>query len=130
MAIALIFHPFERMLSRRLGDRPNINALITLSCIIIVVIPVLGLGAALISEVGLHQKIQAGDIRPGEYIDQVNQSFPAIQSFLAQFDVNFGSCAIKPSTRSWQPVPGQAGTGYRPEYRFPGAGLMVYSLFS
>ncbi|MGM0953823.1 MAG: AI-2E family transporter [Pseudomonadota bacterium] len=92
VAIALIFHPVERLLERRLGDRPNINALITLLlCMVIVVLPVLGLGAALISEgVNLYQKIQSGEIRPGEYIDQINQSFPVIQSLLAQFDIDIG----------------------------------------
>jgi len=90
VAIALIFYPVERLLERRLGDRPNINALITLLlCMVIVVLPVLGLGAALIAEgMNLYQKIQSGEIRPGEYIDQINQSFPAIQALLGQFDVD------------------------------------------
>ncbi len=90
VAIALIFHPVERLLERRLGNRPNINALITLFvCMVIVVLPVLGLGAALIAEgMALYQKIQSGEIRPGEYIDQINQSFPAIEALLAQFDIN------------------------------------------
>lgn len=135
VAIALIFHPFERMLSRRLGDRPNINALITLFlCIIIVVIPVLGLGAALISEgVGLYQKIQAGDIRPGEYIDQVNQSFPAIQSFLAQFDVNFGELrdkAVNAFLGGSQFLAKQAlGIGQNTFQFFLALALMVYLAF-
>lgn len=91
MAIALIFHPVQLKLARRFGDRRNTNALITLFlCMVIVVIPVLLLVTSLVAEgVGLYQKIQDGDVRPGEYIDQVNQSFPAIQSFLGQFDVSF-----------------------------------------
>ncbi|WP_372964941.1 AI-2E family transporter [Marinobacter sp.] len=92
VAIALIFHPVQQILLRRLGDRPNLNALITLFiCTVIVVIPVLVLGAAMIGEgMGIYQKIQSGEIRPGEYIDQINDSFPAIQAFLAQFDINVG----------------------------------------
>ena len=91
VAIALIFHPVQQLLVRRLGERPNLNALITLIfCLIIVVIPVLILVTSLVAEgVSLYQQIQNGDIRPGEYIDQVNQSFPAIQAFLAQFDISF-----------------------------------------
>lgn len=90
VAVALIFHPVERLLERRLGSRPNINALITLLiCMVIVILPILGLGAALIGEgMALYQQIQSGEIRPGEYIDQINRSFPAIEAFLAQFDVN------------------------------------------
>ena len=42
VAIALIFHPVQQLLVCKLGDRPNINALITLCiCMFIVVIPVL-----------------------------------------------------------------------------------------
>ncbi|QBM17993.1 hypothetical protein MARI_21170 [Marinobacter sp. JH2] len=90
VAIALIFHPVQQLLHKRLGDRPNTNALITLFvCLVIVILPVLVLGTAMIGEgVGIYQKIQDGEIRPGEYIDQVNTSFPAIQSLLAQFDIN------------------------------------------
>lgn len=91
VAIALIFHPFQNFLTRRLGERPNVNALITLTvCMLIVVIPVLVLVTSLVAEgLGLYQQIQDGQIRPGEYIDQVNESFPAFQSLLAQFDVSF-----------------------------------------
>ncbi|MEC7815474.1 MAG: AI-2E family transporter [Pseudomonadota bacterium] len=91
VAIALIFSPVNQFLERRLGHRPNINALITLIvCLVIVVIPVLVLGGALIAEgIGLYQRIQEGEIRPGEYIDQINQSFPAIEAFLSQFGVDF-----------------------------------------
>jgi predicted PurR-regulated permease PerM len=57
---------------------------------IIVVIPILGLVTSLVAEgLSLYQQIQDGEIRPGEYIDKVNDSFPAIQAFLAQFDVSF-----------------------------------------
>ncbi|WP_309044896.1 AI-2E family transporter [Marinobacter sediminicola] len=92
IAIALIFHPFQIFLVRRFGDRPNINALITLMvCMLIVVIPVLLLVTSLVSEgLGIYQQIQDGNIKPGEYIDQVSKSFPGIQTFLAQFDINFG----------------------------------------
>ncbi|KXS54940.1 MAG: hypothetical protein AWU57_694 [Marinobacter sp. T13-3] len=114
VAMAVIFHPVERLLERRLGDRPNLNALITLAIgIVIVVIPVLGLGAALIAEgMGVYQQIQEGEIRPGEYIDQINESFPAIQAFLAQFDVNFGELR----DRAVSAFLGGTGTGYWPEY--------------
>src|SRR5690554_3652854 len=131
MAIALIFHPVQQLLVRKLGDRPTINALITLLiCMIIVVIPVLFLGAALIAEgVGIYQKIQEGEIRPGEYIDQVNQSFPAIQAFLAQFDISFSelrdravSAILGVSQFLGQPA---LGIGQRTFGFFLGLALMV-----
>ena len=135
VAIALIFHPVQQLLVRRLGERPNINALITLMiCMIIVVIPVLFLGTALIAEgVGIYQKIQEGEIRPGEYIDQVNRSFPAIQAFLAQFDINFGELrdrAVSAILGGSQFLAKQAlGIGQNTFQFFLGLALMVYLAF-
>src|SRR5690554_266368 len=135
VAIALIFHPVQLILLRQLGDRPNINALITLFvCMVIVVIPVLVLGAALIAEgMGIYQKIQNGEIRPGEYIDQVNNSFPAIQAFLAQFDVDFGELrdrAVNAFLGGSQFLAKQAlGVGQNTFQFFLGLALMVYLAF-
>lgn len=135
VAIALIFHPVQQLLVGKLGDRPNINALVTLLiCMVIVVIPVLFLGAALIAEgMGIYQKIQAGDIRPGEYIDQVNQSFPAIQTFLAQFDINFGELrdrAVNAILGGSQFLAKQAlGIGQNTFQFFLALALMVYLAF-
>jgi predicted PurR-regulated permease PerM len=135
IAIALIFYPVKQWLTRRMGDRPNINAIVTLLvCIIIVVIPVLGLGAALITEgMGIYQKIQSGEIRPGEYIDQVNQSFPAIQAFLAQFDISFGELrdrAVSVFVGGSQFLAKQAlGIGQNTFQFFLGLALMVYLAF-
>lgn len=135
VAIALIFHPVQQMLVARLGPRPNINALITLLvCMVIVIIPVLFLGAALIAEgMGMYQKIQAGDIRPGEYIDQVNNSFPAIQAFLGQFDVNFAELrdrAVSAILGGSQFLAKQAlGIGQNTFQFFLGLALMVYMTF-
>lgn len=135
IAIALIFYPVQQWLTRTLGPRRNLNAIITLLiCVIIVVIPVLGLGAALITEgVGLYQKIQSGDIRPGEYIDQINQSFPAIQAFLGQFDINFSEFrdrAVNAFLGGSQFLAKQAlGIGQNTFQFFLGLALMVYLAF-
>lgn len=135
IAIALIFYPVQQWLTRKLGPRPNTNAIITLLvCIIIVVIPVLGLGAALITEgLGVYQKIQDGDIQPGEYIDQINQSFPAIQAFLEQFDINFAEVrdrAVSAFLGGSQFLAKQAfGIGQNTFQFFLGLALMVYLAF-
>ncbi len=136
VAIALIFHPVQQLLVRRLGERPNLNALITLIfCLIIVVIPVLILVTSLVAEgVSLYQQIQNGDIRPGEYIDQVNQSFPAIQAFLAQFDISFAELrdrAVSVFVGGSQFLAKQAlGFGQNTFQFFLGLALMVYLAFS
>jgi predicted PurR-regulated permease PerM len=135
VAIALIFHPVQLKLARRFGDRPNTNALITLFlCMVIVVIPVLLLVASLVAEgVGLYQKIQDGDVRPGEYIDQVNRSFPAIQSFLAQFDISFAELrdrTVNLVVSGSQFLGKQAlGLGQNTFQFFLGLALMVYLAF-
>ncbi|MFW5823810.1 MAG: AI-2E family transporter [Marinobacter sp.] len=91
VAIALIFHPVQQWLTQRLGDYPNSVALLTLViCLVIVIIPVIVLVSSLVAEgLALYESIQAGDIRPGEYLDRVNQSFPAIEAFLSQFNLDF-----------------------------------------
>ncbi|MGM0570698.1 AI-2E family transporter [Marinobacter sp.] len=93
VAIALIFHPVRQRLAGRMGNRPNLVAFVTLMiCMVIVIIPVMVLISSLVAEgLAVYQKIQDGDIRPGEYLDQVNQSFPAIEAFLSQFNLDFSA---------------------------------------
>ncbi len=135
IAIALIFHPFQLLLVRRFGERPNVNALITLTvCMLIVVIPVLVLVTSLVSEgLGIYQQIQDGEIKPGEYIDQVNKSFPAIQALLAQFDVSFSEIrdrVVSLFVGGSQFLAKQAlGVGQNTFQFFLGLALMVYLAF-
>ena len=135
VAVALIFFPVQQRLTRQLGNKPNINALITLLiCMVIVIIPVLVLGAALITEgMGIYQKIQDGQIRPGEYIDQINRSFPAIQTFLAQFDINFSELrdrAVSAFVGGSQFLAKQAlGVGQNTFEFFLSLALMIYLAF-
>lgn len=135
IAIALIFHPLQMLLVRKLGERPNLNALITLTvCMLIVVIPVLVLITSLVAEgVGVFQQIQDGEIKPGEYIDQVNKSFPAIQSFLAQFDVSFSEIrdrVVSLFVGGSQFLAKQAlGIGQNTFQFFLGLALMMYLAF-
>ncbi|WP_203301265.1 AI-2E family transporter [Marinobacter sediminum] len=135
VAIALIFHPVQQRLVRKLGERPNLNAIITLMiCMVIVVIPVLVLVTSLIAEgVGLYQRIQSGEIRPGEYVDQVNQAFPAIQAFLAPFDIRFEELrdrVVSLFVGGSQFLAKQAlGVGQNTFQFFLGLALMVYLAF-
>ncbi|HLV76679.1 MAG TPA: AI-2E family transporter [Marinobacter sp.] len=135
VAVAVIFHPVQQRLVRRWGDRPNLNALVTLLlCIIIVVLPVVFLGAALVGEgMAVYQKIEDGELRPGEYLDQINRSFPAIQSFLLQFDISFGELRDKASNAvlgASQFLGKKAlGFGQNTFQFFLGLALMVYLTF-
>lgn len=135
VAIALIFHPVQHWLKRKIGDRPNSIALLTLMiCMIIVVIPVIVLVSSLIAEgMGLYQQIQDGEIRPGEYIDQVNNSFPAIEAFLAQFNIDFEGLRDRAASAfvgGSQFMAKQAlGVGQNAFQFFLGLGLMIYLAF-
>ncbi|MDF0752248.1 AI-2E family transporter [Marinobacter sp. 71-i] len=135
VAIALIFHPVRERLARRLGDRPNIIALLTLLiCMVIVVIPVLALVTSLVAEgLSLYQRIQEGQLRPGEYIDRVNQSFPAIESFFAQFGMDFEGVrdrVVNAFVGGSQFLAKQAlGFGQNTFQFFLGLALMVYLSF-
>lgn len=135
VAIALIFHPVQNWLTGRLGDRRSLVALITLAiCMTIVVIPVLVLSASLVAEgLGLYQKIQAGEIRPAEYLDRVVESFPAIEAFLGQFNLEFGELrdrAVSAFMGGSQFLAKQAlGLGQNTFQFFLGLALMVYLAF-
>lgn len=135
VAIALIFHPVQQWLLGRLGPRPNAVALLTLlACMFIVIIPVIVLVSSLIAEgLSLYQKIQEGEIRPGEYLDQVNRSFPAIESFLAGFDLSFAELRdrlVSAVVGGSQFLARQAlGVGQNTFQFFLGLALMVYLAF-
>lgn len=135
VAIALIFHPVRQKLAARLGDRPNLIAMLTLLlCLVIVIIPVLALVTSLVAEgVVIYQKIQEGELKPGEYIDQVASSFPAIEAFFAEFGVNFGDIrdrAVSVFVGGSQLLAKQAiGVGQNTFQFFIGLALMAYLAF-
>jgi predicted PurR-regulated permease PerM len=88
--IAVLFHPMQAWLTRRWGRRPNLTALVTLlACVVLVVIPVLLLlGSFLQQGLSIYQRIEAGELQPAQYVDNVREAFPALQSLLERFDIN------------------------------------------
>jgi len=88
--IAVLFHPMQVQLERWWGPRPNIIALTTLlACIVLVVIPVLLLLTSFVQQgVDLYQRIDTGEIRPGQFLDQIRNAFPAIQELFERFGIN------------------------------------------
>lgn len=135
VAIALIFHPVRERLARRMVDSPNVVALLTLLiCMVIVIIPVLALVTSLVAEgLAVYQKIQDGDLRPGEYIDRVSQSFPGIEAFFAQFGMDFSGVrdrVVNVFVGGSQILAKQAlGFGQNTFQFFLGLALMVYLAF-
>jgi predicted PurR-regulated permease PerM len=88
--IAVLFHPMQVQLERWWGPRPNTIALTTLlACIVLVVIPVLLLLTSFVQQgVDLYQRIDSGELRPGQFLDQIRNAFPAIQELFERFGIN------------------------------------------
>ncbi|HEY8386439.1 MAG TPA: AI-2E family transporter [Porticoccaceae bacterium] len=83
-AIGLLFYPVRVWLDNRWGKRPNSHSLITLLlCMVVVVLPVLGLLSSVFQEAAqLYQRMDAGEIRPETYIDRVRDALPQFQVIL------------------------------------------------
>jgi predicted PurR-regulated permease PerM len=88
--IAVLFHPVQVWLEKRWGDRPNSTALVTLlGCVVLVVIPVLLLLASFLQQaLAIYEQIESGQLKPGRYIEQIRDAFPALQGWLERFDVD------------------------------------------
>lgn len=91
--LAVIFWPLQHRLLPRLGNRPTLTALCTLLvCSVMVVIPVLALLSAFIEEgANLYDMIQARELRPREYIDQIVNSIPFLPGFMARTGLDVDS---------------------------------------
>jgi len=91
--IAVLFHPVQVWLQKRWGERPNATAAATLFiCVVLVVIPVLLLLASFLQQgLWLYEQIEAGELQPGRYIDQLRNAFPLLQDLLARFDIDMNT---------------------------------------
>lgn len=89
-AIAVIFYPLQQRFLKRFNGRENLAALCTLlTCIFIVVIPMLLIIGSVVAEgVVLYDRLKSGEVDPARYIEQVRTAFPHAESFLARFDIN------------------------------------------
>lgn len=87
--IALLFYPLHARLVR-LWRSPSLAALTTLAaCMIIGIVPMLFVVASFFQEgAALYQRLQSGDLNPGEFIDRIKQGFPAVQHFLDRFNLD------------------------------------------
>ena len=90
-AITIIFYPMQRKLLQRYPGRVNTCSLLTLlACILVVVLPVTVLISSVVAEgANYYQKFEDGEIKPGQYIDQVRTAFPTIQHSLERVGLDF-----------------------------------------
>jgi predicted PurR-regulated permease PerM len=87
--ISVLFQPVQGWLERNWGHRPSLNALITLTaCVFLVVIPALLLLTSFIQQgIAIGQQINAGEIQPARYLDQIRAAFPVAQALLERLDI-------------------------------------------
>ena len=88
-AITVIFYPVHIKIKRRIGNKPNRAALLTLLlCVLMVILPVLAIGAAFIQEgISFYDKIEKGEINPDGFIEAIRQAFPVVTEFLGRFGI-------------------------------------------
>lgn len=107
-AITVIFYPMQTRLLKHLKGRTNTSALLTLSaCILIVVLPVTFLISSVVAEgANFYNKLEAGEINPAQYIEQVRTAFPAVQQTLERFGIDIakvkeGALSVTMSSGKW-----------------------------
>ncbi len=90
--LVILFSPLHRLLTRKLGQGPNVSALVTLiASLLIVVLPVSLVMTMLGVEVAdLYQKIQQGEIKPQEWVDKLKSTLPVIQHLADRFNFDLG----------------------------------------
>ena len=89
-AITVIFYPVHIKIKRRIGNKPNRAALLTLLlCVLMVILPVLAIGAAFIQEgISFYDKIEKGEINPDGFIEAIRQAFPVVTEILGRFGIH------------------------------------------
>lgn len=89
-ALTVIFYPLQTFLTHKLGDKPNRIALLTLLiCVVMVVLPLLAIGASFVQEgVAFYQRIQDGELNPAATLDKIRSAFPRVSETLQEFGVN------------------------------------------
>lgn len=76
--IALLFTPLYRGLLPRVGQRPNVAALVTLLIVLfMVVLPLALVAVSLVREAALvYQRLQSGDLNPAQYFHGLFDALP------------------------------------------------------
>ncbi|TLX56136.1 AI-2E family transporter [Stutzerimonas nosocomialis] len=86
--LAIIFAPLQRWLYKRLHNRRNLSALITLLvCLVVAVLPVIFITGLLVQEgASLYRRIQSGDLDIGGYVTYAREMLPTpLQNQLDRF---------------------------------------------
>jgi predicted PurR-regulated permease PerM len=89
---AVLFHPVQRRVARRLGGRQSLAALLTVLVIFVtVILPALLIGSAVVREgVGVYQRVSSGELDPGAVIRWVEGVLPQVSEWARQAGIDTG----------------------------------------
>jgi len=89
-ALTVIFYPLQTFLLKKLGPKPNrVAALTLLICVVMVVLPLLAIGASFVQEgISFYQRIEKGELNPAATIENIRQAFPVLTNTLHEFGVD------------------------------------------
>jgi predicted PurR-regulated permease PerM len=79
IALAILFSPLYQRLSKAMGRRRSLAALVTLLlCTVVVVLPLAAVGTSLVQDIMmLSDKIQSGQLSFATYFEQIIAASPA-----------------------------------------------------
>lgn len=90
LVLAILFHPINKRLLRRMPSKPNLATLITLAiCLLCVILPLVLIASSLANEtVLIYNRISSGQLDFGAYFQQINDAMPAwLRQFLERIDL-------------------------------------------
>ncbi|MBU1438155.1 MAG: AI-2E family transporter [Gammaproteobacteria bacterium] len=89
-ALTVIFYPLQTILIKKFGNKPNrVAALTLLICVVLVVLPLLAIGASFVQEgINFYQRIEQGELNPAATLDKVRHAFPLVTNTLQEFGVD------------------------------------------
>jgi predicted PurR-regulated permease PerM len=78
LVLAILFHPLNKWLARKLPNKPNLTALLTLVlCLLVVILPLVLIGASVIKEtVMIYGNMTSGQMSFGNYFQQIHDALP------------------------------------------------------
>ena len=91
--LTILFRPLYHRLDKKLPDKENLTAILTLSAsLLIAVIPLSLITIMLAVEAAtLYQKLSSGDIQFQQWLDTVNQAFPFVAQLSERFGIDFSN---------------------------------------
>lgn len=93
IVLALLFRGTQDRILRKVGDRKNLAAGLTLTGILLIVIlPLFLIGYAVTAEgISFYNQIDSGEIKIKEYIDNLRDQVPAVERFLESLSLDVES---------------------------------------